>query len=116
MISEFVSFILPLLSPANYIFRLNSNHLAIVWPEKMFREVKADFQTILTEVEKKRPWLDGLVEKANINCGIVQFPNMGETSTELIENAQKALAEAELKGPNVIEVYQDAENINTQGE
>lgn len=116
LISEFVSFILPLLSPANYIFRLNNNHLAIVWPEKIFREVASDFQMILTEVEKKRPWVDGLVERANVNCGIVQFPTMGENGTELLDNARKALAEAELKGPNVIEVYQDAENINTQGE
>lgn len=113
LLAEFVSFILPLLNPANYIFRLKNDNLAIVWPEKKPAEAIADFQSVLEMFEQKRPWVDGAIERAGLQCGIVQFPDSGENGTELIENAKKALTKAELKGQTAIEVYQFDENVKT---
>ena len=90
LLSEFVSFTLPLLNPTNYIFRFNENHLAILWPEKVFQEVLSNFQLVFEEITRKRPWVDGQVEKALVYCGVAQFPTMGESGSHLIENARKA--------------------------
>lgn len=116
LVAEFVSFMLPLLNPTNYIFRLNKDHLAILWPETISPDAISDFEAVLEELEVKRFWVDGLVERAMVNSGIAQFPAMGENGTQLIENARKALSKSELKGMNTIEVYENSENINIKGE
>jgi GAF domain-containing protein len=116
LVSEFVSFMLPLLNPTNYIFRLNVNHLAIIWPETIFREVLSGFEPVLEELEAKRLWVDESIERAMVNSGVAQFPASGENGTQLIENTRKALAKSELKGINSIEVYEKSESINLKGE
>jgi GGDEF domain-containing protein len=108
---EFVSFVLPLLNSAAYIFRLENGNLAFLWPEKTLPETEEHFQRVYQKIDQKRPWVGGLIEKLYLNGGTVSFPQMGQNANTLIQNANEALKKAELKGLNTIEIYQDVEMI-----
>lgn len=109
LMPEFVSFILPLLNSINYIFRLNQDHLAILWPEKLCQEVAAEFQTVLNAIIQKTPWMGGLIEKVVVHSGMGQFPGAGQSDAELLENVQKALASSERAAHSNIEVFKNVE-------
>lgn len=116
LIPEFVSFVLPLLNSINYIFRLNQDHLAILWPEKLCPETATEFQAVLSALIQKTPWMDGLVEKVIVHSGMVQFPGAGQTDSELLENVQKALAASERTAQSSIEIFQHIEFNQIKGD
>ncbi len=69
---EFVTFTLPLVNTTNYIFRLEKNLFALIWPEAAVEKATANFEEIYEKVAAKKPWVDGLVEQINMNCGFIQ--------------------------------------------
>ncbi len=114
LISEFAAFVLPLFNSIAFLFRLENDTLAILWPEKTIDEALTHFQEAYKKIDLKSSWIDGLVEKIYLNGGIVSFPQKGSNSNELMSNAGDALKKAELKGPNTIEVYREYEKIETE--
>jgi diguanylate cyclase (GGDEF)-like protein len=110
LVSEFLSFSLPEFPKSSNIFRVEQNSIAIILAEKLLQEVVPIVQGICKKVSEKNIWVDGLIEDFNINCGLVQYPEMGDNSTELIEKAQLAMTKAELKGPNISELYEDSDS------
>ncbi len=111
LIKEFVSFTLPLLKPINYIFRFNNETFAFIWLEKSSKAVLTDIQELCAKITQKKPWVNGLIEKVVVNCGLVEYPGMGKNASELIQNAEKALVSAQANGPNKLEIYQNVEEI-----
>lgn len=108
---EFITFTLPLVNSTNYIFRLEKNLFALIWPEAVVEEATASFEDIYEKVAAKKPWVDGLVEQINMNCGFIQYPATATSAAELIEKVQGALTLAEQKGPNTIETYKTVNNF-----
>jgi len=78
----------------------------MVLAEKLLREVLPIIQNVCERVNLKKIWVDGLVEDFNINCGLVQFPEMGDNQRELIEKAMQATAKAVKNGPNTSALYE----------
>lgn len=113
---EFVSFVLPLLKEAGYIFRLAQERYAIIWPEKTVKAAAGDFAELLEHIAARKPWLDGGVEHIALNSGFAQYPQMAEDAGELLEKAGAALTAALEKGPNHIEIYRETANIKAEGE
>lgn len=116
LMPEFVSFVLPLLNSINYIFRLDQDHLAILWPEKLCQETATEFQTVLDALIQKTPWMGGLVEKVVVHSGMVQFPGAGQGDSELLENARKALAASERAAHSSIEIFRNVEINQIKGD
>ncbi len=110
LISEFLHFAQPLFNEPTTIYKFNSEYFAILWPEQVLREVFSTFQEIYQKISQRGPWVGGLIEKIYVNCGVVEYPQMGLTDNELLENAQKALRKAEKRGPNTMEIYEVYEN------
>lgn len=108
---EFITFTLPLVNSTNYIFRLEKNLFALIWPEAAVEDATANFEEIYEKVAAKKPWVDGLVEQVNMNCGFIQYPATASSAAELIEKVQGALNLAEQKGPNTIETYKTVNNV-----
>jgi GAF domain-containing protein len=106
LVTEFLTFTLPLLPKSSNFFRLKSDTVAMVLAEKLLREVLPIIQNVCERVNLKKVWVDGLVEDFNINCGLVQFPEMGDNPRELIEKAHQATAKAGEKGPNTSALYE----------
>lgn len=113
---EFVSFVLPLLKEAGYIFRLTQERYAIIWPEKTVKAASGDFAELLERIAARKPWADGSVEQIVVNSGFVQYPQMAEAPGELLDKAGAALTAAWEKGPNYIEIYRETANIKAEGE
>ncbi len=109
---EFLKFSIPLFGKTNSIYKFEDELYAILWPEQVLREVFTQFQEIYRKIAQRKPWVGGLIEKIYVNCGVVEYPQMGQTQSELIENARKALRKAQERGPNTMEVY---EEVNTPG-
>ena len=114
--SEFVSFVLPLLKEAGYIFRLAQERYAIIWPEKSARAASGNFAELLEQIVARKPWADGVVEHIALSSGFVQYPQMAEAAGELLEKAGAALTAALEKGPNNFEIYRETANIKAEGE
>ncbi len=110
LVSEFLEFSRPLFGEPTTIYRFNDEYFAILWPEQVLREVFSAFQEIYGKIAQHGPWVGGLVEKVYVNCGVVEYPQMGLTDKELLENAQKALRKAESRGPNTMEIYEADES------
>ncbi len=70
-----------------------------------------DIQELCAKITQKKPWVNGLIEKVVVNCGLVEYPGMGKNASELIQNAEKALVSAQANGPNKLEIYQNVEEI-----
>jgi diguanylate cyclase (GGDEF)-like protein len=113
LISEFLDFSLPMVPSSSNFFRIENNSIAIIIAEKLLREVLPIAQDICEKVSLKKVWVDGLIEDFNINCGLVQYPEMGDNPTELIEKAQMAMTKAKSKGPNVSEFYENSDSSPT---
>lgn len=112
LISEFLAFSLPMVPSSSNFFRIDNNSISIIIAEKLLREVLPIAQDICEKVSMKKIWVDGLIEDFNINCGLVQYPEMGNNSTELIEKVQIAMTRAKSKGPNISELYQNSDNTH----
>lgn len=112
LVSEFLSFSLPEFPKSSNIFRINQNSIAIILAEKLLQEVIPIVKGICEKIGTKSIWADGLIEDFNINCGLVQYPEMGDNSSELIEKAQFAVTKAELKGPNISQLYEDSDSTH----
>ena len=106
LVTEFLTFVLPLFPRSSNFFRLKGNIVVMILAEKLLRETLPVVQNICEKVNLKKVWADGLVEDFNINCGLVQFPEMGDNPKELIEKAQQAAAKAVEKGPNTSALYE----------
>lgn len=106
LVTEFLTFTLPLLPKSSNFFRLYNDTVAMVLAEKLLREVLPIIQNVCERVNLKKIWVDGLVEDFNINCGLVQFPEMGDNQRELIEKAMQATAKAVKNGPNTSALYE----------
>lgn len=103
---EFIALVRPQLPADVYLYKINPDNFAFLWPETVMRDAVERFQKIYRQADQKRPWANGLVEKIYLNSGLVEFPQMGSTIEELLENAQHALRKSELRGPNTIDVYE----------
>ena len=110
LISEFLEFSLPLFPTSSNFFRIDNNSIAIILAEKLLREVLPIPHSICERVRTKKVWVNGLVEDFNINCGLVQYPEMGDNSTELIEKARVAMTKAKSRGPNISELYENSDS------
>lgn len=110
LVREVLAFTIPLFGKNTYLFKMNDSEFALLWPEQVLREVFTEFQEIYRKIAQKRPWVDGHVEKVYVNCGVVEYPQMGQSVNELIENARKALRKAEQRGPNTMEIFEDPQN------
>lgn len=105
LVSEFLTFALPLLPQSSNFFRLKNDTIVMILAEKEPGEILPITEGICEKIAQKKVWVDGLVEDFNINCGLVQFPDMGDNPGELIEKAQQAAARAAEKGPNTSALY-----------
>ncbi|NIU01250.1 MAG: hypothetical protein GWN01_10085 [Nitrosopumilaceae archaeon] len=106
LISEFLTFSVSAFPPSSNFFRVNDNSIAIILAEKLLRDVLPTVKGICDQVGVKKVWLDGMVEDFNINCGLVQFPEMGDKSGELLEKVTKAMSKAVETGPNTSALYE----------
>lgn len=111
LISEFFTFSLPLFPRTSNFYRLNGNSIVIILAEKLLRDILPIAQNICEKTSLKKIWVEGQVEDFNINCGLVQFPEMADNSTELLKKAQIATTKAEARGPNTSALYENTDNI-----
>ena len=110
LVTEFLTQTLPLLPQSSNLFRVKNDTIAIILAEKLLKEILPIAQSICEKIGLKKVWVDGLVEDFNINCGMVQFPEMGNSATELLEKAQKAMVKAGEKGPNTSALYENSDS------
>lgn len=108
LVTEFLTLAVPILPESSNFFRLRNDTVAMILAEKALKEISATIQSICEKVGLKKIWVDGMVEDFNINCGLVQFPEMGDNPKELMERAQQAAAKAAEKGPNTSALYESA--------
>lgn len=111
LISEFFTFSLPLFPQSSNFYRVNGNSVAIILAEKLLRDILPAAQNICEKTGSRKVWVEGLIEDFSINCGLVQFPEMGDSSTELLKKARIAMARAEAKGPNTSAQYESSDNV-----
>jgi GAF domain-containing protein len=103
---EFIALVRPQLPSDVYLYKISLDTFAFLWPETVMRDAVDRFQKIYRYADQKRPWANGLVDKIYLNSGLVEYPQMGTSVDELLENAQQALRKSELRGPNSIDVYE----------
>lgn len=113
---EFVSFVLPLLAPINYIFRLEEKVFVILWPERSLQESLPRMEAFLEALRNRKPWANGLVESLHVFTSVVEYPMETENSEQLLEKLVEALRLAEIKDTNEIEIYGDKTALKPQGE
>lgn len=112
LISEFLTFALPLFPSSSNFFRVGENSVAIIIAEKLSQDILPVTHSICEKISLKKVWAEGMVEDFFVNCGLVQFPHMGDDSSELLEKAQKAVTKAETKGQNISEVYESSAELS----
>lgn len=110
---EFLEFSLPYFDQTDYIFRLSNDIFAVMLVESELRTVLPAVQKYCDAVVRENVWVERQIQKLTINCGLVQYPEMGYSLTELWENARAALKRAEEKGPNEFSIPEKAEEINS---
>ncbi|MFQ5584725.1 MAG: diguanylate cyclase domain-containing protein, partial [Calditrichia bacterium] len=109
VVSEFITFALPHFPSSSNFYRISDNTIGIIMAEKILRDVLPKAKEICDKVSLKKIWGAGLVDNFSINCGLVQCPEMGVDSSELIEKAQKAVLKAEHQGVNQSALYERSE-------
>lgn len=111
LISEFLTFSLPSFPSSSNFFRVNDDSIAIILAEKLLRDILPTAKNICDRINVKKVWVDGMVEGFHINCGLVQFPEMGNSSSELLEKVTKAVTKAVETGPNTCALYERPDNL-----
>ncbi|MCA9795606.1 MAG: GGDEF domain-containing protein [Candidatus Eremiobacteraeota bacterium] len=83
--------------------RISGEVLALVLPETDREGGAFAAERLRKEAEQKEIGSGGLTEhpvKVALNLGVASFPENGRTAKELLENAEKAMAEARIGGGN----------------
>jgi len=111
LISEFLTFALPLFPSSSNFFRVSESTVAIIIAEKSLQDILPVTHSICEKVDLKKVWADGMVEDFYVNCGLVQFPQMGDDSSELLEKAHKAVTKAETRGHNISAIYESSAEL-----
>lgn len=114
IVSEFLAFAAPLFPGGADFFRVSDNSIAVIFVEKLVHEALPIVRTLCDQVSAKKIWADGLAEDLVINCGLVQFPEMGVSVAELMEKARQALQRSEDKGPNIPLQYEDGDDLHRE--
>ncbi len=89
---------------ANTCYRMGGDEFIILLPEKHY----AEKNRILEELMQicKKPWnLNGVDYYCTMSLGVVDFPQNGEDSSDLIKKADIAMYEAKKAGKNRIHYY-----------
>lgn len=92
------------------ISRITSDKFAIMMPEISIEEAKEMLNNLVTEVSENKMHYKGAKIAATISVGLVNFPEHGINSSELVRKAEVATTRAKEKGRNRIHIFNPAEH------
>jgi len=95
-----------LLRKSDLSFRYGGEEFLLVLPETTLQEAKEKAETIRRAIhELSIVWQDQTLEKISISGGVSSFPELTQSSEELIQQADFALYQAKEDGRNQIQIF-----------
>jgi diguanylate cyclase (GGDEF)-like protein len=92
------------------VSRITSDKFAVMMPEISIEDAKAALGHLVGEVSTKKMDYKGVKISATVSIGMVNFPEHGMNSAELIRKAEVATKRAKEKGRNRLHVFNPAEH------
>jgi len=102
LIDEMLDFAVSRVHPPATLYRAAENQLAVLWPEAGREDVKEKALLLHQSILDRRPWVNGLIEKAPVNSSLVDYPADSDNAADLFKLLIANVKQARSQGAEVI--------------